>query len=100
VLRRSPNFDQSSTNFYKRRFKISNGTLLSVLSALARLDVDAWQEAANLARMSQEGAIQRLASLIAELSGGPPNVPAIVDLPLKIHSNPTAMIAPSAGPTT
>ena len=50
----------------------SNGTLLSVLSALARLDVDPWQEAANLARLSREGAIQRLASLIAEVPGGPP----------------------------
>ena len=28
-----------------------NGTPLSVLSALARLDVDPWQEAASLARM-------------------------------------------------
>jgi hypothetical protein len=28
-----------------------NGVLLSVLSALARLDVDPWREAAELARM-------------------------------------------------
>jgi hypothetical protein len=49
----------------------SNGTLLSVLSALARLDFDPWQEAANLARMSRESATQRLASLILALPGGP-----------------------------
>jgi len=49
----------------------SNGTMLSVLSALARLDVDPWQEAANLARMSRESATQRLASLFAALPGGP-----------------------------
>jgi hypothetical protein len=48
----------------------NSGTLLSVLSALARLDVDPWQEAASLARMSRESATQRLASLIVALHGG------------------------------
>jgi hypothetical protein len=48
-----------------------NGMLLSVLSALARLDVDPWQEAAKLARLPVETATQRLASLIAALPGGP-----------------------------
>jgi hypothetical protein len=33
-----------------------NGTTLSVLSALARLEVDPWQEATNLARMTREAA--------------------------------------------
>ena len=37
---------------------------------LARLNVDPWQEAANLARMPRENATQRLASLIAALPGG------------------------------
>jgi hypothetical protein len=44
-----------------------NGTLLSVLSALARLDIDPWQEAANLAQMSRASATRRLAGLIAAL---------------------------------
>lgn len=44
-----------------------NGKLLSVLSALARLDVDPWQEAAKLARLPSEAATQRLAALIATL---------------------------------
>jgi hypothetical protein len=48
-----------------------NGMLLSVLSALARSDVDPWQEAAKLAGLSGETATQRLASLIAALPGGP-----------------------------
>jgi hypothetical protein len=39
----------------------NGGTFLSVLSALARLDVDPWQEAASLAQMSRENATQRLA---------------------------------------
>ncbi|MGA2491337.1 MAG: hypothetical protein ABSF67_00135 [Roseiarcus sp.] len=42
-----------------------NGTTLSVLSALARLDVDPWQETASLARMPKERATERLAGLIA-----------------------------------
>ncbi len=45
----------------------SNGMLLSVLSALARLDLDPWQEAAKLARLPGKTATERLASLIASL---------------------------------
>lgn len=41
--------------------------LVSVLSGLARLDVDPWQEAADLARLPGETATQRLASLISLL---------------------------------
>jgi hypothetical protein len=44
-----------------------NGMLLSVLSALARLDVDPWREAAELARMPKTAANRRVTSLIAEL---------------------------------
>jgi hypothetical protein len=47
-----------------------NGMLLSVLSVLARLDIDPWQEAAELARMSIETANQRLTSLIEALPDG------------------------------
>jgi hypothetical protein len=43
---------------------------LSVLSALARLNVDPWQEAAKLARLPGEAATQRLTSLIAALPHG------------------------------
>ncbi len=41
--------------------------LLSVLSALARLNLDPWQEAAELARLPGTVAMQRLTLLIAEL---------------------------------
>ena len=47
-----------------------NGMLLTVLSALARLDVDPWQEAAKLARLPGKTATERLASLIAALPDG------------------------------
>ena len=42
-----------------------NGTELSVLSALARLDVDPWQETASLARMPRERATERMTAVIA-----------------------------------
>src|ERR1035437_10208034 len=48
-----------------------NGMVLSVLSALARLDVDPWQEAAELTRMPRNAANQRLTSLIAALPDAP-----------------------------
>ena len=41
--------------------------LVSVLSGLARSDVDPWQEAARLAELPGETATQRLASLIGAL---------------------------------
>jgi hypothetical protein len=44
-----------------------NGMLVSVLSGLARLDVDPWQEAAKLAQLPRETATQKLASLIGAL---------------------------------
>jgi hypothetical protein len=45
-----------------------NGTPLSVLSALARFDVDPWQETAALAGMPKERATERLAVLIGAAS--------------------------------
>jgi hypothetical protein len=44
-----------------------SGVPLSVVSALARLDVDPWEEAATLAAMPGEAATQRLSALIASL---------------------------------
>jgi hypothetical protein len=44
-----------------------NGMLLSVISALARLDLDPWLEAASLARMPGEAATERMTSLISAL---------------------------------
>ncbi len=49
-----------------------NGSGLSVLSALAQLDVDPWKEATSLARMPREAAAVRLTALIE----APPNAPA------------------------
>jgi hypothetical protein len=71
-----------------------NGKLLSILSALARSDLDPWQEAAELAELPGEPATQRLASLIAALPDGSMAHPApgtaaarlITLLPLRTRS--------------
>ena len=48
---------------------------LSVISALARLDLDPWAEAADLALLPPDGAAQRLASLLAEVLESSPRHP-------------------------
>jgi len=48
-----------------------HGHLLSVISALARSDLDPWEEAVDLTRMSRDLATARLSRLIAALPGEP-----------------------------
>ena len=47
-----------------------NGAVLTVLSALARLGVDPWQESARLAQLSTDKATQRLTAIISGLPKG------------------------------
>jgi len=47
----------------------SNGMALTVLSALARLDLDPWEEAAALSRLPGGAATRKLAQLLAALPG-------------------------------
>jgi hypothetical protein len=47
----------------------TNGVLLTVLSVLARQNLDPWKEAADLSRMPQETAAHRLISMIAASPG-------------------------------
>ena len=49
-----------------------NGMPLSVVSALAQLDVDPWQEAARLARLPTEPATRRLTALLEALPQAAP----------------------------
>jgi hypothetical protein len=49
----------------------ASGAPVSLLTVLARLDVDAWEEAAKLARMPRESATERLASLLASAPNSP-----------------------------
>jgi hypothetical protein len=62
----TPDFD----NFlFARIDKSSEETPLSVLSVLARLGVDPWEEAARLAQLPRLEAVKRLASMIAAIPG-------------------------------
>jgi len=45
----------------------ANGMPLTVLSALARVDVDPWEEAAKLTLLSQDAAVKQLVSLFGLL---------------------------------
>ncbi len=82
-----------------------NGMLLSVLSALARLDLDPWQEAAKLDALPVETATERLTSLIAALPDAPSERPSpgtiaarlIRLLPRRARPN-VASQTPSTGP--
>ena len=49
----------------------SDATPLSVLSMLARLDIDPWEEAAKLARLPRAAAARRLVDFIAATPGAP-----------------------------
>jgi len=48
----------------------TNGMPTSVISALARLNIDPWQEAARLSDLPKEGAAAALGQLIGRLPGG------------------------------
>ena len=62
-----PEFD----DFLYAQISADGGEMpLSVLSALTRLDLDPWQEAAELSELPKGTATQRLAALIARLPGG------------------------------
>ncbi len=64
----TPAFDDF---LFARINKNSEETPLSVLSVLARLGVDPWEEAARLAQLPRLSAAERLASLIATVPGAP-----------------------------
>jgi hypothetical protein len=49
----------------------NNGMPLTVLSALARMDVDPWEVASKLTHLPQESAVTQLASLLGPLRNAP-----------------------------
>jgi hypothetical protein len=53
-----------------------NGMLLSVLSALARLELDPWREAESLSKLSPPVATERLTSLLSALPSAQLKTPA------------------------
>jgi hypothetical protein len=66
---------------------IQSGAGLSVLSALARANVDPWEEATSLALMSREAAVARLTALIDAL----PNE-GTIDIPSTIAADLVALL--------
>lgn len=68
-------------------FENADGMALSVLSALARLDIDPWRESAELARLPGKLAIRRLAFLIAKLPSGqkPDQDPDVIAARVLVH---------------
>ncbi|WP_146208990.1 hypothetical protein [Azospirillum sp. TSO22-1] len=55
-----------------------NGSPLSVLSALARLDIDPWAEAARLATLPRDAAASALAVILRRLPEQQPETPDTV----------------------
>jgi hypothetical protein len=68
VLGLAPDFDEF---LFAQIGEGKNGMLLSVLSVLARLDLDPWQEANSLAGLPRKTAADRLARLLASLPDEP-----------------------------
>jgi hypothetical protein len=63
----TPEFDDF---LFARINEDSDETPLSVLSVLARLGVDPWEEAAKLAQLPRASATKKLVSLMAAIPGG------------------------------
>jgi hypothetical protein len=72
--RLSPRFSLQDSEFgaflYAPIGEEENGMVLTTLSALARVGVDPWQEAARLAQLPVDAASQRLTSMISGLPNG------------------------------
>jgi hypothetical protein len=70
IRRPAANLGAEFNNFLFATAAETDGGTVSVLSALARLDLDPWGEAAKLARLPKELAAHRLAGLIAPCASG------------------------------
>lgn len=80
----------------------TNGCSLSILSALARLGVDPWGEAAKLAAMPRAKAASTLAGILARLPTSGTEIPSyptlardLVELLPKTVATPTAPTTPA-----
>lgn len=67
---RSPLATQFGDFLYASIGEDNNGTPLTVLSALARQNVDPWEEAADLNRLRADAAMRKLTSMMAALPQG------------------------------
>jgi|WetSurMetagenome_2_1015567.scaffolds.fasta_scaffold136063_2 hypothetical protein len=77
----------------------ANGSLLSVLSAMARMNLDPWQEAEILAGLPVKAATNRLATLIAAVPGGVPGETGLIAARLvKLLPSQSRSVLPSLPP--
>jgi len=67
---RSPLAAQFGDFLYAPIGEDNNGTPLTVLSALARQNIDPWEEAADLSRLRADAAMRKLTSMMAALPQG------------------------------
>ena len=80
-----------------------NHAVLTVLSALARLNIDPWQESALLAGLSKDVATRRLTSIIASLPNGlwaPSDAGMIAARLIALLPTERAVALPVRGPAT
>jgi hypothetical protein len=61
-----------------------NGTPMTVLTVLARLGLDPWEEAADLAHLSREPALKRLASRLEAVPKEPTSAADTVDIATRL----------------
>ncbi len=67
---------------------------LSVVSALARLDIDPWREAEELSQLHEEAAARRLADLLARSPGTSGDVETLVTRLIALLPRPTETESP------
>jgi hypothetical protein len=78
---------------FARVWDDGSGSQLSVLSAIARLDIDPWAEAARLAALPREKAAAGLAAILGRLPGRSPGAPDIATTADRL-----VMLLPEHGP--
>lgn len=61
-----------------------DGTPLTLATGLARLGLDAWEEAAEIAKLSREPAMQRLASRLEAMPNRPPSAEDTVKATIRL----------------
>jgi len=61
-----------------------DGTPMTLATVLARLGVDPWEEAAEIASLAQEPALQRLASRLESMPNGPSSAEDTVNVAVRL----------------
>jgi hypothetical protein len=72
----------------------SEDTPLSMLSVLARLGLDPWEEAAKLAQLPRASAVQRLVSLIAAIPSAYPDAGTVSNRLIGLLPSPPSLTVP------